>query len=901
MRTRRWIGFFISIILVIQAFLCNIISAEEISQEGITVLEKLNIISAEEIENTDENDVVTRVDFAVYAAKALFIKPINNQVYFKDVPVTHWANGYISALVLSGVIDLSEDGNFYPNAAVTPEQAYKIMLAGQGYKKFAMAEGESMFAYVKVARNAKIAIQTKNTDSLTMAEAAEIIYKSMDIGLARVSSIGENGSESFTVFENDTLLNAHKVHKASGIVSAVYGISAKRGIVVENENQAYIDDEVYTIDSSVRLEPYFGQKIEFVYTEDKDSKKVVIYASHLGGTSLKIKSDMLRKYDSDSRQIVYYKNKNDNKISSVSVPTNIRIVFNGKVYDGRLSDLFDPFFDNTRKGEITLVKSNESEYDLVVVKSYRTVVVKSYNSNTGKVVDYYSGENNIELSEYELVKYVNEDGIKAKMPGDFPAVLEVAESVDGETAEIIVCSSKVKGTVDAKYDSNKTIVLNNEKYIVGDNLWQAFEQHLNPGDNIVALLDGFNKIVHIDILSGDDMKIGYITDVACEKKVFNNTKIKIKIYTDEELKILEFADKIRLDGVLYDAENYRDLFLAFPLVEHIRVDSVKIKPQIIRFKMNAENQIVQIDSMKIGPGEDKKNSLVRKHDGTNELIYNTGSQRFGLDVLYNASRTKVFVVPQTDDNGMVQLNDTKVVPNQKMYSSSFTFEMDKNYTIESYKFDYSNPFTDIIVVHKKPISDVYATYMFDSFETILDNDGECAKVMVCYTQGGEVSFEIDKTLENSIPELKQGDIVKVSMGMSGETIVAISKLFDHTTMTFNNGGKNAYWYDGTFNPLGGWNYRDAKWQLTKTYVYDVLQTVVNSAYEPSSLQNGEISESINVANLSIVVYDSEITRGNKIYMGTINDIDTYVNSGFDCSVMLVSRGGATYKNIYIYK
>ena len=898
-------GVFLSLLLVLQTFVFGISYAdtEENAETDefimeMTVLNKLNIIKKEETESRDGSEAVSRAEFVVYTARAFMLENLKDKIYFKDIPVSHWANGEIGAMVENGIIDKAEDGLFNPDNPVTPEQAYKIILSAAGYKKYADYEGKPMSSYVTAAHKAGISIKPEKNNCISLKEAAQLIYKGMKIGIARLVSVGEN--TSYKVFEEDTMFKAHNIYESNGRVEAVLGQSLNERFNASDENEIYIDGKLYTADSDITPSEYFGHKIKFIYEENKDKERNIIYIEKMAEDIVEIRSDLIKSFSDADGIISYYANEKSNKSKSYRFSGSMKIIYNGEVFKGRLNVPIDDFISEKKAGKITVIEN--SGENVVIIKSYRTVVAESYDEKTERINGFYAAEEGVALNNFEKVRFRDLKGNAADKPVSFPAVLGVAEQISGRNAEIVVCGEKVNGIVESVYVGSREIKINGEKYKVDREPWNKFSHEIKTGANIELYLGIINNAAYVDIES-ESMNIGYIINAAYTKEGTDG-RFAFKIFTGEKVETLYLADRVILDSAAYKMKDYRDFFLKFPLVEYIKdfpKTSVKVKPQIIRYSLNQNGQINEIDSMNKAQGEDDEKTLIRSYDGSDELIYNSITQRFGLNVLYSTSRTKLFVVPIVNDDGEISVNGELGRPADSMYSNTTTLTMDEFYRVEAYNYDYDNPYTDVIVIHKDPLFERKVCYMFDSLYTALDSDNCPVDMARCFARGGESNFEIDPSATEDFASFKQGDVIRLVTTIDGKAVTKAVKLFDAETMSFENAGKNPYWFDGTYDPLGKLNYRNPTWQLSKTYVYDIVETTINSSYEPAYLAQKNISERLNAKSLPVIVYDKYRERGDNIYVGSLSDIDTYKTSGYECSVILVVTNGAVFNNVFVYK
>ncbi|HEX9062094.1 MAG TPA: S-layer homology domain-containing protein, partial [Clostridia bacterium] len=93
--------------------------------------------------STSDGKLTAKCFVKVVAAPAKSSAP-NTEAIFDDVPVDHWANGYIAAMYHAKIIKGYPDGKFYPNKLVTRAEFAKMMMLAAG--KSPINNGTSSFA-----------------------------------------------------------------------------------------------------------------------------------------------------------------------------------------------------------------------------------------------------------------------------------------------------------------------------------------------------------------------------------------------------------------------------------------------------------------------------------------------------------------------------------------------------------------------------------------------------------------------------------------------------------------------------------------------------------------------------------------------------------------------------------
>lgn len=62
----------------------------------------------------------------------------------------------------------------------------------------------------------------------------------------------------------------------------------------------------------------------------------------------------------------------------------------------------------------------------------------------------------------------------------------------------------------------------------------------------------------------------------------------------------------------------------------------------------------------------------------------------------------------------------------------------------------------------------------------------------------------------------------------------------------------------------------------------------------------DFDEAIRVSGISVIVYDESQREGNKVYVGSVNDVVGYKNAGDECSSVLVHTYHSQPRQIIVY-
>ena len=367
------------------------------------------------------------------------------------------------------------------------------------------------------------------------------------------------------------------------------------------------------------------------------------------------------------------------------------------------------------------------------------------------------------------------------------------------------------------------------------------------------------------------------------------------------------ADNITIDAEKYKSSKYRTVVSALPGTNELDESRqyVKIEPQIIRYSLNENSELTNIDSANCGANEDKDNTLYKVGEG--QKYFSASNSWLGIDMMWSNGYTKMFMVPEVSADGYIYVNGDRRSDDNNMYNNSLTLLDWRLYNVVGYKWSDDSWNSEAIVVKQTSTKAYDYCLLFDSIYTEIDSDGMIKDVLKCEREGGEVTFFIDSTMIDKANTLKQGDIITIDTDYSGKTAINITKMFDCGTRTFESYGSytdpNRYWYRE--NPptatsvggLGGWRVNAA--QLAKGYAKTVKGSMVSMAYTLADARDGKSVMPKGGAPITIV--DKNETRNNKIYSGSINDIKSYDVFGEDCSFVVYCAYSGNVREIIVYK
>lgn len=871
--------------------------SEETSKE-MFILSYLGIIEVTE----DESKVktVTRGDFSEYICKAFKIGEVTDKVYFIDVQSDCWAAKYINALYESGIVSPAADKMFNPNDNITYEQACKMLVYALGYGKWVNYNGGSMTVFTEIAQRGKFGISPADVNNLSVEECATLLYKAMKVDLPEFT--GERTKSGDTIFET-----YHDIYIREGQVRTVGGLSLDNNSL--EDGKAQVDNETFDVDGGCDIDDFFGQRVEYIYKKADDTKTIIYTERISEGDKVVIKSGDIKSIDEKSGAIEYYTD-NGSKVKKLNFDPKSNVFINGKEMETNLKDRMQEFTDESRKGVIEFIKANGANgFNLINIKSYEIFVIGMCDEKTNTVYNYYNSENKIMLNDAEYLNIIDTNGKKANLPKAFPAVVMIAKSDNLESIDIICCNEKKETAVSSVNTTKREITSGEITYKIDKTAYENLDVGIKAGKTYSITLDIFGEIVYITPKIDDAFKLGWLKKGYLIDKGFGEYSLCLDVYDHETGKSnkLYMADNITIDAEKYKSSKYRTVVSALPGTNELDESRqyVKIEPQIIRYSLNENSELTNIDSANCGANEDKDNTLYKVGEG--QKYFSASNSWLGIDMMWLNGYTKMFMVPEVSADGYIYINGDRRSDDDNMYSNSLTLLDWRLYNVVGYKWSDESWNSEAIVVKQTSTKAYNYCLLFDSIYTEIDSDGMIKDALKCEQEGTTKTFFIDSTMIDKANTLKQGDIITIDTDYSEKTAINITKMFDCETRTFESYGSytdpNRYWYRE--NPptatsvggLGGWRVDAA--QLAKGYAKTVKGSMVSIAYTLADARDGKSVMPKGGAPITIV--DKNETRNNKIYSGSINDIKSYDLFGEDCSFVVYCAYSGRVREIIVYK
>lgn len=487
-----------------------------------------------------------------------------------------------------GFIDSESD---YRKAAyLKKDEAGKIFVTLLGYSASAEVKGGYPIGYDMCAKRLGLFDNVdRNSSNVTYADFVNILINSFDVNMNKIANISSDGGIQFKAADNDSIL------KTVFDIDTIYGLvdeNAFSTLLIPADNSTdtlYIDGKIYKIDD-VGLADLIGHNVKAYVNSDEKILSAVPYDS----SELTVFDDDFDAYSVNS--VTYFDSMNKKK--KVSIDSKPYVFYNDVAYAAYTADDINSF-----NGKLVLIDNdNDNIYEIVKVYDYETVFVGSTAVNDKSVRSkipsgkFYSFKN----IDDDRLTVVTDEGKNVMftylLDGD---VASIAESKSKTHTKIIISRKTVSGV----FESKKV-----DKYRIDDveyNASPAMKSELEKysvGYEIKVALDCFGRIGGIFDSEASGLKYGYIMGVSQKQGLSDNYKIKI-FDENEEYKIYNLTDKVRVDGIKIDSEK---------AVEELKMTETGSARQVVKYGLSGD-KVSAIDTARTGSGDKVYDSLkIRK-------------------------------------------------------------------------------------------------------------------------------------------------------------------------------------------------------------------------------------------------------------------------------------------------
>lgn len=636
-------------------------------EEAVNLLQDLDIITGMTSDYYMPQEKVTRAEAATVLAR-LSGMPFEGKksAVFEDVPEEHWANGAVALCHELDIIHGVDETHFMPDDAVSRAQLSKMLVNLAGYTPAAEAAGGYPAGYLTKAAQLEILSDTEG--ECTRGEMARMVYKTLFVPVFLPTSYGDDNS---TYETGKTVLEYYlHIQKKSGIVTADTQ-NLMSGDTFAKDGEIHIGGEVF-IWGNEKNEQLFGKKIDYYIKEDSNENRVILSAGVSKNVAvLEIKADELLP---ETTKTTAWFVRGTEKTERVNILSDARLIKNGAEITGwSKEDLV------IEKGSIEFIQNDGKSADVIVVQTYENYIVDSVSAYTGavRVKDNPANKVSINLTvgdEFEKIYILDTDGniVELSALGEWN-VLSVYASHDKSILRVIVSTQSIIGQIEEIF-SNDVITVNGTKYVADAGL----ANKLQVGQNAEFYLDHEDRLAAYNEQAIDDELYGYLLTAAIDKGL--KSKVRMKILTENNaIQTFTLSEKIALSGYTVESKKLFDKSgLSGALLAKVSslFNGETIRPQLVTYRLNAEEEITDINIAEDGSIMDTAaRESVFSHDAdVSKLQFINAGMLCELGSRYYVKNALIFNVAETySDDNEDQFNVKTI--SSLSHGNSYTFSL----------------------------------------------------------------------------------------------------------------------------------------------------------------------------------------------------------------------------------
>lgn len=828
----------ISILLGI-TILCQIAVVSVYAKNSVpetSVLSELDIIS----NNIKDETAVTRIELARIIAKMLYNDtPITSDAegYYIDVPYTKEDAGILSMLSQRGIMSGIGGGKFNPDGTLKIEQCVKVVTVMLGYNILAEDKGGYPQGYMAVASERGILEGVNVTDEdVNYGMLRKILCNVMG---AEVMVTKNPGIRPVYEISDETFMeNVMGMIKVDGIVKGTNKSALTNSSFCGTE-EINIDNNPYLTGENWELDKYVGYYVHAYFSKDEDDRKLFsISMDEKRNNTLVIDVKDIEKFENG--KIEYW--SDGKKSKKATLDSNADILQSGTPVENYNFDVFD-FEDGT----VTLIdNNNDNAYEVVKLECTYNTVVAGTNAEKQIIYDMYDSNNTIDLSN---VDYTISDAegnsihFEDLKKGE---VLTWSVSGDGETYSIVAAQDNtITGTVTGiseDSDNGETVIfVDDYDYVVAPSYAQYCKGKIRMGESITLYLDYMERIAGSTnkTNTSSEWKYGFLINSYFHE---SGDPLYVKLYSEDDTMLYkEVSNRLEIDYIKYKDETAMNNELN------------TLKNQIVRYKINSNDIITAIDSLK---ADNTDGSLKRNYQGKNSYMGGVINSFFGHGHL--GPNTKVFVVSGENDEFSVK---------------DYTYFGGGEYEISTYIT--TNPIVcdAVLVLTAEAGKEEKGLIVSIKGTGVDENDEAVGLVDILELNGQHIEKQYEVSLQNmSMEDLKEGQIIKFKCNNSGQ-IASTELIFD-----FEQGKKQGF---GEVSKETG---STGRLVYGKVGMLEDGQLLLLEDDETSVASS--TSEIHNASLYSLYVYDKSLIK-DKVRKGTLADIYDYESFGDMCSRIVI--------------
>lgn len=759
--------------------------------------------------NADDNTEKISNPEAVFAVLTLGIMKANADGTFGEENLVSYSDFASMVYILSAGPDSGFDPGYtsYEDGNITVGEATYHILNALGYT---MGREYGSFDEMQTAQKLGLFEGGYHPAEafLTRGIAAQLFYNALETDILSQDTYG--AEVEYTVSKDNTLLRSvFNAEKIEGMVNATPGINIY-STVLPKSNQMQIDRVVYET-GNLDFTDLLGKYVDGYIRIDRNSD----YPTVLGLKKSKKDSSLtvsLKDVDSiGNGRIGYY---DGDEIRYVRTNDIKYVLHNG---EAKVNYSFPQSLIGG-DGEIVFGGKSGGNYEIAVIKEKSSYTVRHIALENKKIFLndglLFNGSDYIDLSNEKndrFIRLVKDGNIITIADVKADNTISVIQRSDKLYTYIEVSDKTVSGTINFLNDGK--IGIASKEYPVTAIYTEAANKPNATARKFVLGDSGTFYLTSDGIIAGysgnDGVKYGYLTLAGKVKGM--KSQLEVRIFTESnEWITVPGAEKIELDGKKMTEAQATDIIME-------EKETITYNP--VRYKLNGNNELVFLDTMRQTEYSDSKKALA-----PDKKITWTGSTNWTSPyVIYNGSESysifdaKFFIVPGEDNK-----------ENEDLYSVKTSTSIESNTTITLNMYNLDEMGHTPLVINQDEVSSSASVYgsramAIEKVKYVATEDGNTTLTITGYqTNGispgvgnwGGVTLTVSEQLLKREPDIdfKPGDIILWAKDATGKELINYRLLvrdgqmynnqsptqFDsNTNITYAFGTANAFNFDAS--------------------------------------------------------------------------------------------------------
>lgn len=840
---------------------------EENSDFGVTLsfLTQMGIINGYDDDTFRGDENITRAEFAVMVARMLKLPEQieSSNVYYVDVPASHWAAGSIEQLTKNKYFSGKREGYFGINDTVTVEEAVTVFLRICGYEPLAMVRGGFPAGYIRVATETRLLNNLSVKASvISRRDMAVLIENAFNLGMYDINAISSTDGAGYEVGDNTILSTYWNMYRAEGVVNAANGTNLYGEI--DSTESITIGDSVYEVDESEDYIDYLGTYVTAYYTEEDDVKTLYFIAkSESDNVITKINYDEIAEVN-QNYTISYFE---VNKTRTKKLNNDVKVVYNGVCLSSFTMDVFDIDY-----GYIELIEAKSKGVSVVKVWEFETCFATNVDSEKqyvyGKnVIDYIdlSDENDLCIIKNRAMENISFSKISSKN------VLTVARY--GKTVRAYLSEEVLDTTINKINSAKNEIIAEGKAYTIVPCYVETFFEKFKMED-LKIYPDIFGNIAYAEGKNDSETTFAYLINGYVEDEAFENKVILRLFMQDGSIRNFDVSKNARIDGVQYKTAQEQQTALS---------SGNKVVSQLVTVKTNAQSVITYIDTPYFN--EDVENEYTLSEHipfSSTGYRYKWNGSIGGKGVMNDS--TIIFVVP-TDD-------EVKTAEDKKFdMAKKADYGDNTMLPLVSYKTSPKIGYEQVCVVKKNmngSLNDSVGCVVISGLGKTFNSDEEVVTVIEGYTNGvrKEILCANDSGIEPDT--FNEGDVVRFAFDSFGQ---ATSNYTVEVKVDNVMNGVKPSWA-----PSNDTASIDAGYKKTYGFPYEAEDKILRVSYNLGD----KWAEVYEVPGTYTLV-DTSASAQNKVGSCTISDIHTYDIYGNNCDKIFVQIRNSSIVSVVVFR